>query len=233
MNPNRKSPENQNPENPERREPGTRTPRTPSPLRSWLLATTNAGKIREMRSLLDGLDLDVVTLADLPPMPAPAETGATFWENARIKALAYAQASGLITLAEDSGLEIEALGGAPGVYSARFLGENVAYADRFREIFRRLDAPKTARDARFVTAVAVVRGAEVLYEGEAAVDGEIAAAPAGSGGFGYDPIFFYPPFGKTTAQLTPGEKAAISHRGRAFRDLARWIRDTHAAGRRL
>lgn len=190
-----------------------------------LLATTNPGKIRETVPLLDGLGLEVITLTDLPPIPEPAETGATFWENARIKALAYAAASGLPAIAEDSGLEVDALDGAPGVYSARFLGDDVSFSERFREIFRRLDAgPSRSRAARFVTAVAIARDVDVLYEDEAAIDGEVAPAPAGTGGFGYDPIFLYPPFGKTTAECTIEEKTAVSHRGRAFRDLARWLR---------
>lgn len=190
-----------------------------------LIATTNPGKIREIVPLLHGLDIELVTLADVPPMAEPPETGSTFWENARIKALAYAAHSGLITIAEDSGLVIEALGGEPGVHSARFLGPDVSYADRFRAIHRRIALhPSATRTARFVTAVAVARGPELLFEGEAAVDGEIAATPAGTGGFGYDPIFLYPPFGTTTAACTPAAKMAISHRGRAFRDLARWLR---------
>lgn len=192
-----------------------------------LVATTNPGKIRETVPLLQDLGLEIVTLADLPPIAEPAETGRTFWENARIKALAYAEASGLMTLAEDSGLSIDALGGEPGVYSARFLGDDVSFGDRFREIERRLTAiPAAARTARFVTAVAVARGRELVYEGEAAVEGEVARTPAGSGGFGYDPIFLYPPLGHTTASLTAEHKRAISHRGRAVRDLAHWLRSS-------
>jgi XTP/dITP diphosphohydrolase len=127
-------------------------------------------------------------------------------------------------VAEDSGLEVVALAGAPGVYSARFLGPGASYADRFAEIARRLDAdPSHNRDARFVAALALARPGEVLFETEAYVEGEIAPAPAGSGGFGYDPIFLYPPFGRTAAECREEQKAAISHRGRAFRDLARWL----------
>lgn len=190
-----------------------------------LIATTNPGKVHEALPLLDGLGLQIVTLADLAPIEEPVETGRTFWENARIKALAYAAASGLPTIAEDSGLVIDALGGAPGVHSARFLGDNVSYAERFREIEERLSAiPSASRVARFVTAVAVAEDDTLLYEGEAAVEGEVALRPGGTGGFGYDPIFSYPPLGKTTAMCAVEEKAAISHRGRALRDLARWMR---------
>ena len=187
----------------------------------FLIATTNPNKVREIRPLLAGVDVELVTLADLDPIPEPDENGASFWENARLKALAYAGASGLIAIAEDSGLEIDAMGGEPGIYSARFMGAEVSYADRFSEIFRRLeDQPRTAR---FKTALAVARGNEILFETEAAVEGEIAHAAAGEHGFGYDPIFFYSPFKVTTAQLPDHEKAVISHRARAFRDLRRWL----------
>jgi XTP/dITP diphosphohydrolase len=189
-----------------------------------LLATTNPNKVREIRSLLAQRRVKLLTLADVPALDEPAETGSTFWENARLKALGYAQATGLVVVAEDSGLEIEALNGEPGVHSARFLGPDIGYPARFAEIHRRLDAqPGRGRHARFVTALAVASGPDVLFETEAFVDGEIAARAAGEHGFGYDPIFYYPPLGKTTAQLTLEEKSAISHRARAFRDLARWL----------
>jgi XTP/dITP diphosphohydrolase len=194
-----------------------------------LLATTNQNKIREIRPLLAELPFELVALVDLPPFAEPAETRLTFWENARDKALAYATATGLMVVAEDSGLEIAALGGAPGVHSARFLGPDVPYPIRFDEIQKRLSAvPGTPRDARFVIALAVVQGARVIFETEAGIDGVIAAAPAGMHGFGYDPIFFYPPLGKTTSELTLDEKAAISHRARAFRDFVRWARRPEA-----
>jgi XTP/dITP diphosphohydrolase len=186
-----------------------------------LVATTNPNKVREITPLLADAPIDVITLADLKPVPEPEETGATFWENARIKALAYAEATGEMAVAEDSGLEIEALGGEPGVHSARFLGVTTPYPVRFAEIFRRLGSRR--RDARFVTALAVARGAQLLFETETSVAGRIADAAAGEHGFGYDPIFYYPPFGCTTAQLSDGDKAMVSHRARAFRDLHRWL----------
>jgi XTP/dITP diphosphohydrolase len=190
-----------------------------------LVATTNPNKLREIRPVLAGLPIEVRTLADVGPIHEPDETGMTFWENARVKALAYARATGLMVAAEDSGLEISGLAGEPGVQSARFLGPNVPYPDRFAEIYRRLGTmPRAAWRARFVTAVAVVSGRHVLFETEAWIDGEIAPAPAGRHGFGYDPIFYYSPLGKTTAELTQDEKTAVSHRARAFRDLARWLR---------
>jgi XTP/dITP diphosphohydrolase len=189
-----------------------------------LIATTNPNKVREITPLLADLDIEIVTLAGLPAIAEPEESGATFWENARIKALAYARATGLIAVAEDSGLEIDAMNGEPGVYSARFMGASTPYPDRFKEIFRRIEG--RPRDARFVTALAVARGRDILFETETAVEGEIAAAAAGEHGFGYDPIFLYPPFHVTTAQLRDHDKAVISHRARAFRDLRRWLRQS-------
>jgi XTP/dITP diphosphohydrolase len=187
-----------------------------------LVATTNRNKLKEIRPIVADRHLTLLTLDDLAPIPEPDETGASFWENARLKALAYAQASGYLTVAEDSGLEIEALDGEPGIRSARFLGPDTSYPDRFAEIFRRLAAtPDARRDARFVTALALARGDRILFETEARIDGVIASAPAGTNGFGYDPIFFHAAFGKTTAELSLDDKTAVSHRARAFRDLRR------------
>jgi XTP/dITP diphosphohydrolase len=186
-----------------------------------LIATTNPNKIREIRPLLAGVPCELLTLADVDPIPEPEETGHTFWENARIKALAYATGSGLIAVAEDSGLEIDAMNGEPGVLSARFMGTATPYPDRFTEIFRRLHGRDRA--ARFVTALAMARGHTILFETETAIEGEIAHAAAGAHGFGYDPIFWYPPFHMTTAQLPDHEKAVVSHRARAFRDLRRHL----------
>jgi XTP/dITP diphosphohydrolase len=205
-----------------------------------LVATGNANKLREIRPLFTGLPIDLLTLSDFPPVGAPDESAGTFWENARLKALGYARAlaahgpasggSELLVVAEDSGLEIAALGGAPGVQSARFLGVDVPYPTRFAELYRRLEAvPAAAREARFVTALTAVRGDEVVFETEAGIDGAIAPHPAGEHGFGYDPIFYYAPLQKTTAQLTIEEKCIVSHRARAFRDFARWLRHTELA----
>jgi XTP/dITP diphosphohydrolase len=189
-----------------------------------LIATTNPNKLREIRPLVSGLSIELVTLADLPAIPEPEETGHSFWENARIKALAYAVGSGLPTVAEDSGLEIDALDGEPGVYSARFLRPDASYPERFAEIYRRLAPVRDAdRSAGFVTALAMASGRDLLFETETRVDGRIAPAPAGVHGFGYDPIFFYAPLGKTTAELPDSDKAVISHRARAFRNLRRHL----------
>ncbi len=186
-----------------------------------LIATTNPGKLREIRPLLAGLPCELVTLAEIDPIPEPQENGATFWENARIKALAYAKHSGMTVVAEDSGLEVDALDGEPGVHSARFMGASTPYPERFVEIFRRIEGHD--RSARFVTALAVARGREILFETETTVEGEIADRAAGEHGFGYDPIFYYPPFHVTTAQVPDRDKAIVSHRARAFRNLRRWI----------
>lgn len=194
------------------------------PLR-LLIATTNPNKVREIRPLLADLPVTLITLTDVAPVAEPAETGTTFWENARIKALAYAAAGNHVAVAEDSGLQIDALGGEPGVQSARFLGAATPYPARFEAIFRRLGSKP--RDARFVTALAVARGSHILFETETSIAGTIAEKAAGHHGFGYDPIFFYPPLGCTTAQLVDADKAMVSHRARAFRDLRRWL--LHAA----
>lgn len=191
-----------------------------------LFATTNQSKLREVRHALRDR-YEFLTLADVGSVSEPDETGATYWENARIKALAYAHATGLTTIAEDSGFEVDALGREPGVQSARFLGPTTSYPDRFAEIYRRLDMDKPlglSYSARFVTALAVARGDELLFETEAAIEGTVAPRPAGLNGFGYDPIFYYVPFDATTAQLTDEQKAAVSHRARAFRDLHCWLR---------
>jgi XTP/dITP diphosphohydrolase len=189
-----------------------------------LLATTNANKVREIRPILAHLPIEVLSLTDVPPVPEPEESAATFWENARLKALAYAASTGLMVVAEDSGLVIPAIGGEPGVQSARFLGPNVPYATRFDEIYRRLAATGASdRGASFVTALCAARGDAILFEVETAIDGVIAPRPAGEHGFGYDPIFFYAPLGKTTGEMTIEEKCLVSHRARAFRDFAVWI----------
>jgi XTP/dITP diphosphohydrolase len=186
-----------------------------------LVATTNPNKLREIRPLLSGVPWDLISLADVDPIPEPEETGPTFWENARLKALAYAAGSGLMSVAEDSGLVIDAMDGEPGVLSARFMGAATPYPERFKEIFRRIEGRDRA--ARFVTALAVARGNAILFETETTVEGEIAREAAGAHGFGYDPIFRYPPFACTTAQLPDRDKAVVSHRARAFRDLRRWL----------
>ncbi len=189
-----------------------------------LVATTNPDKLREIRELLSGLPVALSGLEDLPPIGEPEETGATFEDNARLKARHYAAASGLLTVAEDSGLVIDALGGEPGVRSARFVRPDASYPERFSEIFRRLaQHPEHSRTARFVCALAVSRDDRIVFEATGVVDGEIVEPPRGQGGFGYDPIFYYPPYGRTLAEVEPDAKLRVAHRGVAFRILADWL----------
>jgi len=194
-------------------------------MRSLVLATSNRDKVREIRFLLRDHPVTLRTLDDLPPLAEPDETGDTFEANARIKALAYAAAIPGLVIAEDSGLEIDALGGAPGVRSARFLSPTATYPERFAAIFERLrGVPDAHRTARFVCALTVAEAGRVRFEARGVVDGRIAQAAAGTGGFGYDPIFFSPELGCTLAEAGDA-KAAVSHRGRAVAVLARWLDD--------
>lgn len=192
-------------------------------MRGFVLATTNRDKVREVRFLLRDRAIAIRTLADLPPLPEPEETGDTFEANARLKALYYAAAIPGLVVSEDSGLEVEAMQGEPGVRSARYLSPTATYPERFAEILGRLHGTAAAdRAARFVCAVAVAAGPRVLFEARGTVEGRISDAPAGSGGFGYDPIFFSPELGCTLAEAGDA-KAAVSHRARAFAALARWL----------
>jgi XTP/dITP diphosphohydrolase len=190
-----------------------------------LLATTNAGKLREIRDVLAGLAIEVHALADYPPIAEPAESGHTFEENARDKALYYAAATRSLVVAEDSGLEIDALDRAPGVYSARFHADEApTYPERFALIYRMLrerGAPDST--ARFVCALALVRPGKILFEARGTIEGRITSPPRGGGGFGYDPIFFYPPFNCTLAELSADRKSSVSHRGQAFRALRQYL----------
>lgn len=192
-------------------------------MRKLLLATTNPGKLREIRGILTGVPVELVSLEQFPDVPAPDEPGQTFAENARIKALYYAEKTGLPAVADDSGLEIDALGGAPGVHSAYWHGDH--YPTKFAVIYGELAAQglKTS-PARFVAHVTVADAGRVLFEATGTVEGEIAPQPKGMHGFGYDPIFFYPPYGCTLAEVEGEKKAAVSHRGKAFRQLAVWLR---------
>jgi XTP/dITP diphosphohydrolase len=183
-----------------------------------LLATTNPGKLREFREIFAELPVRLTTLDEQGIDLDVEETGATFAENALLKARAYTHASGLLTLADDSGLEIDALGGEPGVRSARWPTPDTPYPERFKLIFERLaHLPPEQRAARFrcVIALASPDGWHEMVEGT--VEGIIADAPRGENGFGYDPIFYVPALGSTTAELSPEEKHRISHRGRAAR----------------
>jgi XTP/dITP diphosphohydrolase len=195
-------------------------------VREILVATTNPGKVRELRALL-GTEIEWKTLADFPGLGEVEEDGATFEENARKKATEYAKRTGLWTLADDSGLVVDALGGAPGVKSARFSGPFPAGADRKtidRQNFTRLlgllkDVPQEHRTARFVCCLCLASPEKVLIDVRGAVEGVIIDKPLGDNGFGYDPVFFIPSLGKTVAQLPDERKNAVSHRGNAIRKL--------------
>jgi XTP/dITP diphosphohydrolase len=188
-----------------------------------LVATTNRGKLVEIAALLAGVPFQIQTLADFPPFLAAEETGRTFAENARAKALYYADATGALTVAEDSGLEIDVLAGAPGVESARYGGVDASYPQKFARLYDALRAKGAAGSpARFVCALALARGGSVVFEARGTIEGRIADEPRGDGGFGYDPIFFYPPFGRTLAEAAD-RKSAVSHRGQAFRALRTFL----------
>ncbi len=181
----------------------------------FLLGSTNPGKLREYREILGGLDLDLVAPGDLDPVPPePDEDGLTFAENASAKARAYARVSGLQTIADDSGLEVYALRGAPGLRSRRFFGDDATAEERNAKLLALLDGVED-RSARFVcvTALASPDGHVELFEGE--VHGEIAESPRGDAGFGYDPVFVIAGDGRTMAELPSEEKHRISHRGLA------------------
>ena len=187
-----------------------------------VIATTNEGKLREITAILDGLPIELLTLRHYPDIREPDETGATFADNAQAKALYYAAATGLPSVADDSGLEIAALDGAPGVHSARWHGTDYPYKfQKIRELLRDREAERSP--ARFVCRIALADRGRILFEAEGTVDGELAPEPRGTNGFGYDPIFFYPPAGRTLAELPQHEKAKVSHRGKAFRKLREFL----------
>jgi XTP/dITP diphosphohydrolase len=190
-----------------------------------LLASQNPGKLNEMRQLLAGLPFRVLRPADVGLHEAPDETGADFMENAVIKARHYARRSELLTVADDSGISVDALDGGPGLYSSRFGGEGASDDDRNRLLLEKLRGlPAEKRGARFTSAVAVARGEDVLFQAEETVEGRIAEEPRGPHGFGYDPVFFYPPFGKTFGEVEPEAKDRVSHRGKAFARLREFLK---------
>ena len=200
--------------------------------RNILVATTNPGKITEIRAMLD-FDLEWLGLSDFEEISEIKEDGVTFAENARKKALGYARATGLWTIADDSGLVVDALGGEPGVKSARFSGEKTINDDGtlidHRNIAKVLelleDVPNEKRTARFFCCLCLASPEQILIETEGTVEGLITNREIGKNGFGYDPIFFVPHLNKTVAQLTAEEKNAISHRGNAIRKLKPLLED--------
>jgi len=194
---------------------------TTMPTRELLIATRNPGKVREIGELLRNSDVGLSSLDDFPDLPEIAETGASFEENARAKAREVARLTGKLTLADDSGLEVDALGGQPGVYSSRFAGEGATDEDKYRKVLDLMhDVPPEQRAARFRCTVAIATSGGELHEVSAACEGRIALEPRGSGGFGYDPIFIPEGYEQTMAELTLEEKNRISHRGKALRGAA-------------
>jgi XTP/dITP diphosphohydrolase len=198
--------------------------------RTLVLATANRAKARELRALLDGIPYRVLDLTDFPSLILPAEGQESYAANALLKARAVATATGMLALADDSGIEVDALGGRPGVLSARYRGEGLSDEERCVEMLRELrEVPPERRTARYrcVVALSAPEGPEVTTEG--VVDGTLLDSPRGSGGFGYDPLFYFPALGATFAQISPEAKHAVSHRGRAMaqarRILLEWARE--------
>lgn len=192
-----------------------------------VLATHNPKKAGEMRAILAELlpGWDIRSLAEFPDAPEPEETGTTYAENAILKAESACRVTGEWSLADDAGLEVDALDGAPGLHSKRFAGEDTPFPVKMDLILRALrEVPVERRGARFHCCVAVARPHRPTRVFEATCEGRIADRPAGSGGFGYDPIFWLPERGCTMAELAPEEKNAVSHRGKVLRSLADWIR---------
>ena len=192
-----------------------------------IFATKNEGKLKEIRQILGDEGIEVISMKEAGLDLAIVENGTTFEENARIKAEAVMAASGECAMADDSGLEIDAFDKAPGVYSARYLGEDTSYDIKNRIILDKMkDIPDQQRTARFVCAIALgIPGEKELLCTRAVMEGRIAREIEGKNGFGYDPIFFLPEKGCTSASLSPEEKNLISHRGKALREMADLIRE--------
>jgi XTP/dITP diphosphohydrolase len=195
-----------------------------------LIATKNEGKIKELGGLLNGLPVRLRGLNEFGNIFEPEETGSTFAENARLKASYYALETGITALADDSGLEVEALGGAPGVFSARYGGENASYAQKMNRLLSEIN--KTGGDnrrARFVCSMAISdAGGGIKFTSEGVCEGKIAFEPRGAGGFGYDPIFIPEGFSETFGELPDRVKQKISHRSRAIIKIIRFLRDNTA-----
>ncbi len=188
-----------------------------------LLATNNADKVAEMRDFFAGLDLVLSTAAEFPQIPAVEEDQPTLQGNAIKKASALAAATGLLSLADDTGLEVDALNGRPGVYSSRYAGENATYSDNVNKLLAELqDVPAAGRNARFRCVIALVDGSSIETV-EGVCEGVILTGRQGQGGFGYDPVFFIPETGRTFAEMSLEEKNRISHRGRALQQARRLL----------
>lgn len=191
-----------------------------------IIATGNAGKMREFRMILADLGLEILSMKDAGVSADIVEDGSTFAENAEIKARAVWRQTGDIVLADDSGLVVDYLGGEPGIYSARYLGEDTSYEIKNQVIIDRLaGAKEEERTARFVCAIAAVMPDGRVLHTDGAVEGVIAHQPAGDGGFGYDPIFYLSEYGMTSAEIPAEKKNEISHRGKALRAMERLLRE--------
>ena len=191
-----------------------------------IFATGNEGKMREIRLILADLGLPILSRKEAGAEPEIVEDGATFGENAEIKARAVWNLTGDIVLADDSGLVVDYIGGEPGIYSARYLGEDTPYEVKNRSIIERLkDAEGRERSARFVCNIAAMLPDGRVLHTEAVMEGLIAGEPAGNGGFGYDPILYLPEFGRTSAEITMEQKNEISHRGKALRAMKKALED--------
>ena len=185
-------------------------------------ATGNQGKLREFRLAGHLLGIEVLPVEGLKDIPAPEETGATFEENARLKAAYYSRFAPGMLFADDSGLEVDALDGAPGVYSARYAGPNANDADNNQLLLRNLTGIAN-RTARFVCAIAVAEADEARHIFRGTVEGEILDAPRGPAGFGYDPLFYYPDFACSFGEADDNQKFSVSHRGKALRNMLAYL----------
>lgn len=192
-----------------------------------LIATGNKGKVREFAQLLLPLNIELITLADLPSMEEPEETGSTFRENAELKASYYAMQSGMWSMADDSGLEIDHLDGRPGVLSARYGGTGTSYAQKMNLVLEELaNATEAERGAQFVSVIALSEpSGSIVINSHGVCRGKIANAPRGSNGFGYDPIFIPVGFGRTFGEMADDEKRSLSHRGKASIQFIRKMTD--------
>ncbi len=191
-----------------------------------VFATGNAGKMKEIRLILADLGMEILSMKEAGVDLDIVEDGTTFGENAAIKARAVWEQTGGIVLADDSGLVIDYLNGEPGIYSARYMGEDTSYEIKNRELIRRLEgAEGRERSARFVCNIAAVLPDGQVVHTEETMEGLIAKEPAGNGGFGYDPILYLPEFGKTSAELSIEEKNRISHRGKALESMKRKLKE--------
>jgi XTP/dITP diphosphohydrolase len=187
------------------------------------LCSSNPGKLKELSLASEGSGLEVLSLPGLKEIPPPEETGLTFEENATQKAVFYSQCTGELVVADDSGLEVDALGGRPGIFSARFAGPGAGDKEN-NALLLHLMREEERRTARFVCAVVAAKAGQGVFTGRGEAEGTILREQRGEGGFGYDPLFFYPPLGRSFAELSPEEKLEVSHRGKAMAELLRFLK---------